>query len=41
MQGQLRFEGDQQSTRHAKVIYRVEPEYTLDARMKQITGRCF
>jgi len=38
MQGQLQFQVDQQGTRHAKVIYRVEPEYTEDARMKQITG---
>jgi TonB family protein len=38
LQGQLRYELDQQSTKHAKVIYRVEPSYTDDAREKQITG---
>src|SRR6185295_1985589 len=38
MQGQLQFQVDPQGMRHAKVIYRVEPEYTEDARMKQITG---
>jgi TonB family protein len=37
--GQLRLDAEgQQNTRHAKVIYRVEPDYTDDAREKQITG---
>jgi TonB family protein len=31
-------EKERQQNRKAKVIYRVEPEYTLDAREKQITG---
>jgi TonB family protein len=38
IQGQLRDESAQQGTRHAKVIYRVEPKYTEDAREKQVTG---
>jgi TonB family protein len=37
--GQLRLDAEgQQNTRHSKVIYRVEPDYTDDAREKQITG---
>ncbi len=31
-------EGEQQNTRNARVIYRVEPTYPDDAREKQITG---
>ncbi|HEY6046359.1 MAG TPA: TonB family protein, partial [Pyrinomonadaceae bacterium] len=39
VEGQLRLDAEgQQSTRHAKVIYRVEPAYTEDARANQITG---